>query len=159
MNSLDVLLLMLIGAGFLAGTAMGLVRIVWPAAAAVALWLTLGLADDVAILLKPYVDPTWVVPLSYLVVVLVAVLLLAAVVRGIHVFIRLLFLGWVNRLAGGAAGLILGALIGGAAVMAVELLPFPEVKELLQGSRLAEPLKLLVGLGVRRLQELLAQGS
>ena len=119
MNWLDIVLLAIIALSAVAGFTRGLARIiVGIAAAAVALLLALWCYGSVGSLLISYVSHKSVAGFLGFVIVFGVVLLLGAVAgRLLAAVFKWVGLGWLDRLLGGAFGVVRGLLVAMAIVL------------------------------------------
>ena len=141
MNPIDLLVLVLVvGGGFL-GWVNGLVK--W-------LFTFLGFVAGVFIASRLYKTLDWAIPMVdsdglrqfiTFALIVVAVSLGAWMLgRTVKMTLSMLMLGWVDRGAGMAVGLLVGLLGASAVALAVNALPVDEVRQAVDESLLAETL-------------------
>ena len=141
MNPIDLLVLVLVvGGGFL-GWVNGVVK--W-------LFTFLGFVVGVFIASRLYKTLDWAVPMVdsdglrqfiTFALIVVAVSLGAWMLgRAVKMTLSMLMLGWVDRGAGMAVGLLVGLLGASAVALAVNALPVDEVRQAVDESLLAETL-------------------
>lgn len=141
MNAIDLLILVLVvGGGFL-GWVNGVVK--W-------LFTFLGLIVGVVLASRLYETLDWAIPLvdsdgvrQFVIFVLIVA---AASIggwmlgRAVKMTLSILMLGWVDRGAGMAIGLVVGLLASAAVVLAVNSIPVGEVQQAVEESLLADTL-------------------
>ena len=139
MNAIDLLVLVLVvGGGFL-GWVNGVVK--W-------LFTFLGLIVGVVLASRLYKTLDWAVPMVdsdgmrqfVIFVLIVAAASIGAWMlgRAIKTMLSILMLGWVDRGAGMAIGMVVGLLGASAVVLAVHAIPVDEAQQALEESLLAD---------------------
>lgn len=139
-NWVDVVILVLmLGLGFM-GWRNGVIKVAFTLIGGiVGLVLAGRLWSDVAEMLP--IDNESVAKIAAFVSIL-AVLMIAAAIAAkiIKTVLKIVFLGWIDSLAGLAIGLLLGAIAATAVVSAAGIVPSDSVQEEVDESTLAEPL-------------------
>ncbi len=139
MNGLDLVLIALLVIPSFMGFRSGLIRMVANLGGmVVGIMLAGQFGDRVAELLGQVIDSeTTAKVLSF--VLIVAVTLVAATTIGslVRKALTFVFLGWVDRVAGTALGLFIGALFASVVVFIADYVPFGGANDLVAGSALA----------------------
>ena len=141
MNAIDLLILVLVvGGGFL-GWVNGVVK--W-------LFTFLGLIVGVVLASRLYKTLDWAVPMvdsDGIRQLVIFVLIVGAVSigawmlgRAVRTMLGILMLGWVDRGAGMAIGLLAGLVAGSAVALAANTVPSDEVRQVVEESLLADAL-------------------
>ncbi|MDP7240231.1 MAG: CvpA family protein [Dehalococcoidia bacterium] len=137
MNWLDLVLLVILGFATLWGLRKGLITVVIP---------TVGMIVGVVLASRLYptiADSLFnseaaVAKVGAFIIVLVAVMVVASIVSKILIgMVSLAMLGWVNRLAGGAVGLLLSVVALGAVMALVARFSFLGLDSAVKDSTLA----------------------
>jgi membrane protein required for colicin V production len=137
MNWLDLVLLVILGFATLWGVRKGLIGVVIP---------TVGMIVGVVLASRLYstiADSVFsseaaVAKVGAFIIVLVAVMVVASIVSKVLTsMVSLVLLGWVNRLAGGAIGLLLSVVVLGMVLALVARFPLLGLDSAVQGSALA----------------------
>lgn len=111
-NYFDVAVLCILGLFTLRGLLQGLVAEVAGVAAIIAgFWYAHRVYQDVAAYLTAIADPTWRDIAAYLLVFLAVVVLVGFLARLLRKVLAFSFISWIDKLAGGALGLVKGLLI------------------------------------------------
>lgn len=139
MNWLDVVIVVILVIPMLIGFKRGLINTVIPLAGVILGIVLAGrLRGTVADWLSTWINSSSqaeiVAFIIIFVVVIVATLVLAGVLRG---FVRLLFLGWVDKLGGLAFGFALGGMISAALLAVLAKFPFWDIETTIGDSSLA----------------------
>ncbi len=139
MNSIDIAVLVVIGISVAMGIYWGLIRQVLSLVGIFAGVLLAGrYGGDVAGWLSSFIDSAALAEALGFVVVLVAVSALASLLASlIHRFAGLLFLGWLDHLAGGVLGLVQGALVASVLLLMASAVPNETLSAALAGSQSA----------------------
>lgn len=152
MNALDIAILVVGAVVAFAGWRIGIIRVVITVVGIVGgVWLAGRLYPTVATLLQTWIEGENLARVVAFVVVFAATLIAASVAAAvIKRILNLLLLGWVDRAAGMALGLVVG--LGALAAFLAVLGAFPVggmdtvIRESLLGQFLVEKYRLLMGL-------------
>ncbi|GAB4203155.1 MAG: CvpA family protein [Roseiflexaceae bacterium] len=139
MNGIDIAVLVVIGISVALGIYWGLIRQVLSLVGIFAGTLLAGrYGPDVAGWLSSFIDSPALTQALGFVVVLVAISSLASLLASlIHRFAGLLFLGWLDHLAGGVIGLVQGALVASVLLLLASAIPNETLSAALSGSQSA----------------------
>jgi membrane protein required for colicin V production len=112
-NAADIVIIVLLALGFLNGLRQGfVVEVATIFGAVVALAIAKAEYSPVRHLLATVAPRSpWLTVISYLAVFLVVWAVIVAVARKIRLLVRLLFLGWLDRLGGAIVGVLQAALL------------------------------------------------
>jgi membrane protein required for colicin V production len=147
MNIIDLALIVIILLSGLLGIYWGIIRQVISLAGVIAgIVVASRYGGEVAIALASFISDTSLAAVAGFVIVLVVVSGIAGVIGTLlHRFAGLLFLGWLDHLAGGVIGVLQGALVGTALVLFATIFPHPGWSSMLAESRVAPFVTATVG--------------
>ncbi|MCY4583017.1 MAG: CvpA family protein [Chloroflexi bacterium] len=141
MNLIDLLILALLIIGGLLGWVNGVVK--W-------LFTFVGFIVGIFLASRLYDTLDWAIPMvdsdglrqfiTFVIILAAAVVGAWMLGRAVKATLSILMLGWVDRGAGMAFGLLVGLLGASAAVLAMHSIPVEEVQEAMRDSLLAEAL-------------------
>lgn len=121
MNWLDIVIIVVLIISFLGGLTRGIIGTVLPLAGlVVGIWLAGSYHGTVAGWLDGVIkNESWADVAGYAIIVVLALIASWVIASILGKFVRLIFMGWIDRLAGAALGLVLGAVLVGAALAAL----------------------------------------
>jgi uncharacterized membrane protein required for colicin V production len=157
MNWVDIVIVILVlGLGFM-GWRNGVIKVAFTLVGGlVGLVLAGRLWADVAEVLP--IDNESFAKIAAFVVILAAVMIAAAIAaKVVKAILKIVFLGWVDGLAGLAIGLLLGAIASTAVVAAAGIVPSDSVQEAVDESTLAAPL--IENMDIDDVKDLVSQGK
>jgi len=140
MNWVDIAILILVlGLGFM-GWRNGVIKVAFTLVGGIAGLVLAGrLWSDVAEVL-PIDNESFAKIAAFVLILGVAMLAAAIAAKILKTILKIVFLGWVDGLAGLAIGLLLGAIASTAVVAAAGIVPSNSVQEAVDESTLAAPL-------------------
>ncbi len=119
MNGVDLIILIILAIGFISGLARGIVRTLFGLAALVlGVVAAAGSFGYVATGLFGFLsDERMAEILAFILVFLIVFCLIALIGRLLSRVVKIAALGWVDRLAGGVAGIILASIVAGVLLL------------------------------------------
>src|SRR3972149_9317199 len=110
MNWLDIVILVVLAISSFSGLKAGLIKVLFSVVGIIVGIVLAGRFSDALAGRLTFLDPDWA-KIAAFAIILVAVLIISGILASIlSKLISLVWLGWVNRLAGAALGLVVGAL-------------------------------------------------
>ena len=139
MNGLDFVLIALLGLPALMGFRSGLIRMV-ANLAGIIVGITLAgqFGGQVADALDSFIDnETAAKILGYVIIVSVTLVIATFIGNIARKALTFVFLGWLDKAAGTALGLLVGALFASVIIFIMDFVPFETANDLVDGSGLA----------------------
>ncbi len=140
MNTLDIIILVLLGSGALLGVYWGLIRqvlsIIGVVAAASIAGRTYPLIADLLAAVAP-TAPDMLNVVAFILVFTVVSVIVSVVATLLRLFVGLLFLGWLDHVLGGLLGLLQSALVVAVLLALLTAFPAAGLSSQVAGSRFA----------------------
>ena len=139
MTWLDIIIAVFLGVLFIIGLKRGLIGFIFPLAGVVfAFALAFHFYQPLAVSLSQWIEnPAYAKIAAFAAIFILVMLAAFALVSLVRFILRLLFLGWADRLCGAFVGLAIGGLVPAAILALLTKFHFTAVDNTLQESNLA----------------------